>query len=92
MGAIQVIIADSAWQKLTAEQQEILVQAGAYASELNHTISAQMEADVMAALKEDGCTIVEVLDNGPWKQAVASLITEQIAGMEDLYQQIQNMQ
>lgn len=92
LGAIQVIIADSAWQKLTAEQQEILVQAGAYASELNHTISAQMEADVMAALKEDGCTIVEVLDNGPWKQAVASLITEQIAGMEDLYQQIQNMQ
>lgn len=92
LGAIQVVITDSAWQKLTVEQQEILMQAGAYASEENHTISGQMEADVMAALKEDGCTIVEVLDNGPWKQAVASLIEEQIAGMEDLYQQIQNMQ
>lgn len=92
LGAIQVVITDSAWQKLTVEQQEILMQAGAYASEENHTISEQMEADVMAALEADGCAIVEVTDNGPWKQAVASLITEQIAGMEDLYQQIQDMQ
>ena len=92
LGAIQVIIADSAWQKLTEEQQEILMQAGAYASEMNHTISAQMEAEVMTELKEDGCTIVEVSDNAPWKQAVASLIAEQIKGMEDLYQQIVDMQ
>ena len=92
LGAIQVIITDSAWQKLSAEQQEILMKAGAYASEMNHTISAQMEADVMTGLQKDGCTIVEVFDNEPWKQAVAPLIAEQITGMEDLYQQIQNMQ
>jgi len=92
LGAIQVVITDSAWQKLTVEQQEILMQAGAYASEENHTISKQMEADVMAALEADGCAFAEVADNGPWKQAVASLIAEQIAGMEDVYQQIQDMQ
>jgi len=92
LGAIQVVITDSAWQKLTPKQQEILMQAGDYASELNHKISAEMEEEVMAALQEDGCTIVEVLDNKPWKKAVESLIAEQTEGMEELYQQIQNMQ
>lgn len=92
LGAIQVVITDSAWQKLTPKQQEILMQAGDYASGLNHKISAEMEEEVMAALQEDGCTIVEVLDNKPWKKAVESLIAEQTEGMEELYQQIQNMQ
>ena len=92
LGAIQVIITDDAWTRLTAEQQDILMQAGAYASEVNRTISEQMETEVMAELMKAGCTIVEVTDNGPWKEAVASLITEQIAGMEDLYQQILDMQ
>jgi len=92
LGALQVIITDSAWQKLSIEQQEILMQAGAYASEVNRTISEQMEAEVVAELVESGCTIVEVIDNAPWKKAVEPLITEEIAGMEDLYQQIQDMQ
>ena len=92
LGAIQVIITDTAWNRLTAEQQDILMQAGAYASEVNHKISEQMEAEVLAELMEAGCNVVEVSDNGPWKNAVAPLITEQIAGMEDLYQQILDMQ
>ena len=92
LGAIQVIITDSAWQNLSAEQQEILMQAGAYASEVNRAISEQMEAEVVAELVESGCTIVEVSDNGPWKQAVAPLIAEQIEGMEEVYQRIQDMQ
>lgn len=92
LGAIQVIITDAAWEQLTAEQQDILMQAGAYASEVNHTISKQMEEEVLAELQDAGCTIVEVSDNGPWKNAVTPLITEETAGMEDLYQQILDMQ
>lgn len=92
LGAIQVIITDAAWNRLTAEQQEILMQAGAYASEVNREISEQMEAEVLAELIEAGCNVVEVSDNEVWKDAVAPLITEQIAGMEELYQQILDMQ
>ena len=88
LGAIQVIITDAAWEQLNAEQQDILVQAGAYASEVNHSISKQMEAEVLAELRESGCNVVEVTDNEPWKQAVEPLIVEQTAGMEELYQQI----
>ena len=92
LGAIQVIITDTAWDRLTAEQQDALMQAGAYASEVNRTISEQMEAEVLTELREAGCTVVEVSDNAPWKNAVESLVTEQTAGMEELYQQILDMQ
>lgn len=92
LGAIQVIITDAAWEQLTAEQQEILMQAGAYASEVNRAISERMEAEVLTELMDAGCTVVEVSDNEPWKNAVAPLIAEQIAGMEELYQQILDMQ
>jgi len=91
LGAIQVIITDEAWERLTAEQQEILMEAGAYASEQNHNLSELMEQEVLAELKEAGCSVVEVSDIGPWKEAVTPLIEEEIAGMEDLYQQILDM-
>ena len=32
LGAIQVIITDEAWDKLTPEQQDVLTEAGKYAS------------------------------------------------------------
>jgi len=91
LGAIQVVITDSAWQKLTTEQQDILKQAGAYASEMNHTISEQMEAEVLQELEDADCNIVEVSDIKPWKQAVEPLILEQISGLEEVYQQILDM-
>ena len=92
LGAIQVIITDAAWDRLTADQQDILMQAGDYASEVNRSISKQMEEEVLAQLKEAGCNVVEVSDITPWKEAVETLITEQTAGMEELYQQILDMQ
>lgn len=91
LGALQVIITDAAWGRLTAEQQEILMQAGAYASDVNRSISEQMEEAVLTELLDAGCTVVEVSDNEPWKKAVESLVAEETAGMEELYQQIQNM-
>jgi len=91
LGAIQVVIADSAWKKLTTEQQDILIQAGAYASEVNHTISQQMEAEVLKELVEAGCNIVEVSDTKVWAQAVEPLIEEQTKGLEEVYQQILDM-
>ena len=40
LGAIQVIITDEAWDSLTEEQQNILMEAGEYASQFNKKISA----------------------------------------------------
>ena len=88
LGAIQVIITDAAWDSLTEEQQNILVEAGEYASQYNRQISEDAENEVLEQLKADGVNVVEVSDVTPWQEAVKSVIEENTKGQEELYQQI----
>lgn len=91
LGAIQVIITDAAWDSLTPEQQNVLVEAGKYASEFNRQISEEAENKVLDELKAEGVNIVEVDDITPWQEAVKDVITENTKGQEDLYQKILDM-
>jgi tripartite ATP-independent transporter DctP family solute receptor len=88
LGAVQVIITDDAWDGLTEAQQEAVTEAGQLASEFCKEISASAEEEVLQALKDEGCNVVEVDDLTPWKEATQSVIEENTQGMEDLYQQI----
>lgn len=92
LGAIQVIITDEAWDSLTEEQQNILVEAGKVASQFNREISEQAENEVLEQLKADGVNVVEVTDITPWQDACKSVIDENIKGQEELYQKIVDMQ
>ena len=92
LGAIQVVITIEAWDSLTEEQKEILMEAGKYASEFNRKISEEAENEVLQALKDEGINIVEVTDPTPWQEAVKDVVAEQTAGFEELYQQILDMQ
>jgi len=91
LGAIQVVIADSSWAKLTTEQQDILVEAGKYASEFNRKISQEAENEVLAELKASGVTIIEVADITPWQDACKDVIATASANNKELYQQILDM-
>lgn len=93
LGAIQVIITDEAWDKLTADQQNVLVEAGKYASEYNRQISESAEKEVLEQLKADGCNIVEVTDVTPWQNAVKDVIDANVTTDEQkaLYQKILDM-
>lgn len=91
LGAIQVIITDEAWDSLTEEQQNILMEAGEYASQLNKQTSQDAENEVLEQLKADGVKIVEVEDVTPWQEAVKGVIEENTKGQEELYQQILDM-
>lgn len=88
LGAIQVIITDEAWDSLTADQQNVLIEAGKAASEFNRQISEEAENKVLEELKADGVNIIPVDDVTPWQEAVKGVITENTKGQEDLYQQI----
>ena len=88
LGAIQVIITDEAWNKLSAEQQDAIMEAGKVASEYNRSISEEKEQAVLEELKADGVTIIEVDDIAPWQEAVKPVIEENIKGLEDYYQKI----
>lgn len=92
LGAIQVIITDEAWNKLTEEQQNIIMEAGKYASEYNRQISEETENKVLEELKAEGVNVIEVNDITPWQEACKDVISSATADYEDLYQQILEMQ
>ncbi len=91
LGAIQVVITDEAWEKLTEEQQNILIEAGKHASEFNRTISEEAENKVLEQLKAEGVNVIEVDDITPWQEAVKDVIATATANSAELYQQIVNM-
>lgn len=88
LGAVQVIITDDAWNALTEAQQEAMTEAGKRASQFCKEMSASAEAEVLQALKDEGCNVVEVEDLTPWKEATKAVIEENTKGQEDLYQQL----
>lgn len=92
LGAVQVIITDEAWNKLSENQQKAMMEAGAYASEQNRLGSEAAEQEVLEQLKADGITIIEVEDVTPWQEAVKGVIEENTKGLEDLYQKILDLQ
>lgn len=91
LGAIQVVITDEAWNKLTEEQQNILIEAGQYASEFNKKISEEAENKVLEELKAEGVNVVEVTDKKPWQEAVKDVIDSATANNAELYQKILDM-
>ena len=88
LGAVQVIITDDAWNSLTPAQQDAMTEAGKIASSFCKEISASAEAEVLDALKAEGCNVTEVEDLTPWQDACKAVIEENTKGQEDLYQQL----
>lgn len=91
LGAVEVIITDEAWDKLTKEQQDILVEAGKTASQFNRTISQEAENKVLDELKAAGVNIIEVPDIKPWQEACKGIIESSTKDQAELYQQILDM-
>ena len=92
LGAVQVIITDEAWDKLTEDQQAILMEAGEYASANNRANSENKENEVLEQLKADGVTVVEVEDKAPWKEACKDVIESNTSDQAELYQQLLDME
>lgn len=91
LGAIQVIITDKAWDKLTEDQQKIITEAGKYASEFNRKISEEAEKKVLEELKTAGVNIVEVKDITQWQEACKAIIESSTANSAELYKKILDM-
>jgi TRAP-type C4-dicarboxylate transport system substrate-binding protein len=91
LGAIQVIITDAAWDKLTENQQKAMMEAGKIASDYNKQISADAEKTVVEELKAAGVNFIEVTDNKPWQDACKAVIESASANNKELYQKILDM-
>lgn len=88
LGAVQVVITDEAWDKLTEEQQGWIMEAGKYASEQNRKNSEAAENKVLEELKAEGVNIVPVDDLTPWQEAVKDTIEEHTKDNKELFQKI----
>lgn len=90
LGAVQVVITDNAWAKLTANQQACIMEAGKYAQEFNAQLSETEENKVLDELKAEGCNVVDVTDKQVWADACAKVIEENTASQAELYQQLKD--
>ena len=88
LGAIQCVITDTAWAKLTAAQQEVILEAGRQVQKFNQNLSQGAEDEVLEQLKAEGCNVVDVTDKGPWQEACAKVISDNTSDQADLYQQL----
>ena len=88
LGAIQVVITDTAWEKLTEEQQAAVMEAGKLAQEFNRQLSQDAENEILEELKANGCNVVEVDNPAEWAEACAEVISENTKSQAELYQQL----
>ena len=88
LGAIQAVITDKAWAKLTPDQQAVILEAGKATQAYNATVSQDKEDEVLELLKSEGVTVIENVDKAALQAACKPVTDENIKGLEDLYQQI----
>lgn len=89
LGAIQIVICDNAWDKLTEDQQAVIMEAAKVAMAKNQEVAQEKDDAARATLEENGCNIVDVDDKGPWQEACSSIVGQYTEGeLGDLYAQI----
>ena len=92
LGAIQIIIADTGWNKLNDQQRAWIMEAGKYVQDFNAKLSAGEEAKVLELLKKDGVNVVEVPDKSEWVKACQPTIQANTSSQAELYKQLVDMQ
>jgi len=92
LGTIELIATDNCLSKLSDEQKAMVQEAADYAMQVCKESVTEKQEEAAKTLVEKGCTIIEVEDKTPWQEATKSVLEENIAGMEDIYEQIMALQ
>lgn len=88
LGAVQVLINSKCYDSLTESQQNILKEAGKYATDYCRLIIEEKEAETLKNLEAEGTAVVKVTDISPWRSACREMISESSKALPDLYQKI----
>ena len=86
LGTIELIA------KLSEEQQAMVQEAADYAMQVCKESVTVKQEEAAKTLIEGGATIIEVEDKTPWQEATKAVLEANIAGMEDIYEQIVALQ
>ncbi len=79
LGAVQIIIADSAKAKLSDAQYAMVEEAAVYAGEMNAAVAEEDEAAVLAGLIADGYYVIDGVDKDALVTAVAGVVESNLA-------------
>ena len=86
---MMTVISDKAWNSLTEEQQNILIEAGKEASAYCREVSEEKENEVLEQLKSSGINVIDVPDKTEWQAACKPIADEYAAGeLAETYQKI----
>ncbi len=91
LGAIQLVITDLGWAKLTEQQQAWILEAGKLTQEYNAQIVEAAEAEVLQELKDAGCNIIEVPDKTPYMEACKPIVEANVGEEMAAYEAIINL-
>ena len=92
LGAIQIVVADSGWNKLNDQQRGWLMEPGKFVQKENEKIAAAAEEKVLKDLKAAGIHVIDVADKAPWVAACQNTIKSNTASQAELYKQLVDMQ
>lgn len=82
-------IAESSWQKLSADQQEIVQAAATASAEEDRQMNKEQTESLVASLEENGMKI-NYPDLAPFKEATASVLTDNADTYGELLDQLQD--
>ena len=92
LGTIELIATDTCFAKLTEEQQGWVQEAADYAMQVCKDSVSVKQDEAQQTLIDGGATVIEVEDKTPWQEATKAVLEANIAGMEDIYEQILALQ
>ena len=88
LGVMELVISEYTWDRMTPEQQDLISQAAAYASQVCREKGGEIEESTLKELKEAGTTIVEVEDKRPWVNSCQNTIEKFVGDNKDTYDKI----
>ncbi|MBR1537733.1 MAG: TRAP transporter substrate-binding protein [Treponema sp.] len=88
LGIMEVVITADSWDNLSKKEQDILVEAGKYASEYCKQISQEAEEKAKKALEAEGVEFTEIESIVPWQNACADVINDAVSQNTELYGEI----
>ena len=80
-----VLMAESAWNKLDAEDQALIMEAAKETEEWNRSTIEELDADLKAKIGEAGGNIIECNDKDAYIAKIASVMEKYTVGVEDYY-------
>ena len=92
LGTIELIITDAALAKLSDEQKAMVQEAADYAMQVCKESVTVKQEEAQQKLIDMGCFVTEVEDKSAWQEATKDVLEANIAGMEDIYEQILALQ